>query len=65
MAIGLNKTLHPVPKTTDIEVIPGSIKKLSRIVWTFKWKKKGSSVTQHQKVNVTVSENNYFKYQWV
>ena len=47
MAIGLNKTLHPVPKTTDIEVIPGSIKKLSRIVWTFKWKKKGSSVTQH------------------
>jgi hypothetical protein len=65
MITGLNKTLHPVPKTMDIEIIPGSIKKLSRIEWFFKWKRKGDNITHHQKVNVTVTENNYFKYQWV
>ena len=66
MARGLNKTLHPVPKTPDIEVIPGSLKKLSRIEWFFKWKRRSDpNLTHHQKVNVTVTENNYFKFEWV
>lgn len=63
MTLGLNKTLHPVPKKNDIEIIPGSIKKVGRLDWTFKWKR--SNVTYTQKVRVGTNNNNDFNYQWV
>ena len=65
MARGLNKTLHPVPKTADIEIIPGSLKQLSKLDWFFKWKRKGDNTTHHQKVRVGNHGNNYFKFEWV
>mgnify|MGYP006098220829 CR=1 FL=1 len=63
MTVGLNKTLHPVPKKSDIEIIPGSIKKISRLEWTFKWKRSHS--INIQKVRVGTHSNNDFNFEWV
>ena len=65
MVTGLNKTLHPVPLQSDIEIIPGSLKQLSKFDWFFKWKRKGDSAIRHQNVRVGNHGNNYFKFEWV
>ena len=60
---GLDKTLHPVPKKSDIEIIPGSLKKISRLEWTFKWKRNFSINTK--KVRVGTHADNDFDFKWV
>lgn len=59
-----NKTLHPVPKKSDIEIIPGSLKKISRLEWTFKWKRSNSGINI-KKVRVGTHADNDFNFEWV
>ena len=59
------KTLHPVPKRPNIEIVPGSLKKIGTGKWTFKWKQGSSSVTNTENVNIASNGNSNFEYKWV
>ncbi|MDA7770462.1 hypothetical protein N8925_04030 [Candidatus Pelagibacter sp.] len=57
------KTLHPIPKRSDIEVVPGSIKKVGLGKWTFKWKQ--GSITNTKTINISAKGDSNFEFKWV
>ena len=60
-----DKQLHPIPKRSNIEIVPGSIKKVGIGKWTFKWKEAGNSVTHNKTINTAVKGDNNFEFKWV